>query len=134
MKIALLILLASCLSALVGCACCPTGDSCCADGAGPYRHVVLFKFKADATPQQVQAVETAFAKLPSKIDSIRAYEWGTDVSPEGKAEGFTHCFLVTFADKAGLENYLPHPAHQDFVKVLRPILDKVLVVDYVARR
>jgi len=29
--------------------------------------------------------------------------------------------------------YLPHQAHQDFVKVLRPVLDKVLVLDYVSK-
>ena len=25
---------------------------------------------------------------------------------------------------------LPHPDHQAFVKVLRPVLDKVMVIDY----
>jgi hypothetical protein len=60
------------------------------------------------------------------------FEWGTNVSPEGKGDGFTHCFFVTFKDKAGLEVYLPHPAHQEFGAGLRGILDKVLVVDYVA--
>jgi len=96
----------------------------------PYRHVVLFKFKDDAPAEKVAAVEKAFAELPSKIDTIKGYEWGTNVSPEGLAQGFTHCFLVTFKDKAGLETYLPHPDHKAFGKLLRPILDKVLVVDF----
>lgn len=100
----------------------------------PYRHVVLFKFKGDATPDQVKAVEEAFKALPSKINTIVDFEWGTDVSPEGKNDGFTHCFFVTFKDKAGLEVYLPHPAHKEFGSSLRPILDKVCVVDYVVRK
>ena len=29
---------------------------------GPLRHVVLFKFKADATREQIKAVEDAFGK------------------------------------------------------------------------
>jgi len=98
---------------------------------GVYRHVVLFQFKASATPEQVKAVEDAFRELPKKINTITGYEWGTNVSPEGKDDGFTHCFFVTFKDKAGLDVYLPHPDHKAFGAVLRPILEKVLVVDYV---
>ena len=104
-----------------------------AAAAGVYRHVVLFKFKDTATPEQVKAVEDAFRALPTKINTITGYEWGTNVSPEGKDDGFTHCFFVTFKDKAGLEVYLPHPDHKAFGTLLRPILDKVLVVDYVSQ-
>jgi hypothetical protein len=100
----------------------------------PYRHVVLFKFKDSATAEQVKAVEASFKALPSKIDTIVDFEWGTNVSPEGKNDGFTHCFFLTFKDKAGLDIYLPHPAHKEFGAGLRPILDKVCVVDYVATK
>jgi len=100
----------------------------------PYRHVVLFKFKDSATPEQVKGVEEAFKALPTKINTIVDFEWGTNVSPEGKNDGYTHCFFVTFKDKAGVEVYLPHPAHKEFGAMLRPILDKVCVVDYVATK
>lgn len=99
----------------------------------PYRHVVLFKFQDSATPEQVKAIETAFGELAKKIDTVKGYEWGTNVSPEGLNEGFTHCFLVTFADKDGLNVYLPHAEHQAFVAKLKPLLDKVCVVDFVAK-
>lgn len=99
----------------------------------PYRHVVFFKFKDSATPEQVQVVEKAFIDLAKKVETVKGFEWGTNVSPEGKNDGFTHCFFVTFADKAGLDVYLPHPAHSEFVSQLRPILDKVCVLDYVAK-
>ncbi|MDB6073124.1 MAG: Stress responsive alpha-beta barrel protein [Verrucomicrobiaceae bacterium] len=102
--------------------------------AGVYRHVVLFKFKDSATVEQVKSVEDAFRKLSTQVNTITSYEWGTNVSPENKNEGFTHCFLVTFKDKAGLDVYLPHPAHDAFKAVLRPHLDKVLVVDYVSAK
>jgi len=94
------------------------------------RHVVLFKFKDDATPEQVQEVVAAFGALKSKIDTIDDYEWGTDVGVENLAAGFTHCFVVTFRDAAGRDIYLPHPAHEEFKKFVGPRLDKVLVVDY----
>lgn len=99
----------------------------------PYRHVVFFKFKDSATPGEVKSIEDAFIELAKKIDTVKAFEWGTNVSPENLNDGFTHCFFVTFADKAGLEVYLPHAAHQEFVSKLKPLLDKVCVLDYVAK-
>ena len=104
-----------------------------ASGA-PLRHVVLFKFKPEATKEQIQEIVAGFQALPKKIDGITAFEWGTDVSPEGRAEGFTHCFVVTFKDARSRDAYLPHQAHKDFVANLLPKLDKVLVVDYFARK
>lgn len=101
---------------------------------GPLRHVVLFKFKDDATPAQVQEIVAAFQALPTKIPGIAAFEWGTDNSPEGLADGFTHCFVVTFQDPPARDAYLPHQAHKDFVAILKPRLDKVLVIDYFARK
>ncbi len=98
------------------------------------RHVVLFSFKEEATPQEIKQVEEAFAALPGQIPEITDFEWGTNVSPEGLADGFTHCFFVTFANEAGRDAYLPHPAHKAFGQVLRPHLDKVLVVDYLVQQ
>lgn len=100
----------------------------------PYRHVVLFKFKDTASKEQIKAVEDAFRELPKQVNTITDFEWGTNVSPEGKDEGFTHCFFVTFKDKAGLEVYLPHPAHKEFGGKLKGLIDKVLVVDFVAQK
>ncbi len=94
------------------------------------RHFVAFKFKDDAKPEQVEEVVKAFAALPGKIDTIIDFEKGTDVGVEMKANGFTHAFLVTFADEKGREAYLPHPAHQEFGKLVGPVLDKVFVFDY----
>ena len=101
---------------------------------GPYRHVVLFKFKDSSSKEDVQKVVKAFGALGANKDlKITDFEWGTNTSPEGLNDGFTHCFFVTFANKADLEAYLPHKAHKAFVEVLKPHLDKVLVVDYIAK-
>jgi hypothetical protein len=100
---------------------------------GQVRHVVLFKFKEATTPEQIKSVEDAFRALPKKIPAIQSLEWGTNMSPEKLDQGFTHCFFLTFKMAADRDAYLPHPAHKAFGKVLRPYLDKVLVVDYVAK-
>lgn len=97
------------------------------------RHVVFFKFKDDADPAAVAKVEQAFAQLPGKIDAIKAFEWGTNNSPEKHDAGFTHCFLVTFDSEQGRKTYLDHPDHVAFVDVLKPVLDKVRVLDFWAQ-
>ena len=96
------------------------------------RHVVLFAFKATATPADIARLEAAFAALPKRIPAVRGFEWGTNVSPENLANGFTHCFIVSFADAAGRDAYLPHPAHTAFVAMAGPFIEKALVVDFVS--
>jgi len=111
----------------------PTAFSRADEPSGVFRHVVLFKFKAEATPEQIRKVEEEFRKLPAAIDAIQDFEWGTSKTVEVEfAQGYTHCFLVTFQDRAGLETYLPHPAHTAFVDLVKPLLDQVHVFDYVA--
>ena len=97
------------------------------------RHVVLFSFKTGSTPEQIKAVETAFAALPQKIKQIKSFEWGTNNSPENLNQGLTHCFLVSFASEQDRDAYLVHPAHKAFVTLLQPVLDKVTVIDYWAQ-
>ena len=96
------------------------------------RHVVMFGFKPEVTAEQVKAVEDAFGELPSKIDLIKDYEWGTDCSPEGLQQGLTHCFFVTFHSEADRDAYLVHPA-QEFGKVLGNKASAVTVLDYWTR-
>jgi len=98
------------------------------------RHVVMYKFKDDQTPAQVKEVIDAFAGLPKKVDTIIGFEHGTNVSKEGKSEGFTHVFVVTFKNEADLAAYLVHPAHDAYVKVVRDRREKVIVFDYWADR
>ncbi len=94
------------------------------------RHIVMFKFKETSAKEDVQKVVEAFRSLKKTIPQVAAFEHGTDNSPEGLANGFTHCFLVTFKSEADRDIYLPHPKHKEFVEVLKPHLDKVQVFDY----
>ena len=98
------------------------------------KHAVFFKFKDDAPSADVQAVEAAFAALPAKIGTIKAFEWGKNNSPEKHDHGFTHCFMVTFDSNEGRDVYLPHADHQAFAELLTPVLDKVRVLDFWAEK
>jgi hypothetical protein len=94
------------------------------------RHVVLFKFKDTATPAQIKEVEDAFRALPGKIPQVKGFEWGTNVSPENLAQGYTHCFLLAFSSDKDRDAYLVAPAHKAFGQLLGPYLEKVTVVDF----
>ena len=98
------------------------------------RHIVLYKFKDKITRTQIQEVIDTFAGLPKKIDGIVAFEHGPNVSPEGKSEGLTYCFVVSFKDEAARDAYLRHPAHDEYVKVVKDRREKVVVFDYWADR
>lgn len=94
------------------------------------RHMVLLKFKGDATDREIELVEEAFGELPLKIKEIRDFEWGINNSPEELNKGFTHGFLLTFNSESDRDIYLPHPDHKAFGLILGPVLDDVLVLDY----
>lgn len=100
--------------------------------SGKLRHVVLFKWKDEASAADVKAIEDAIADFPPTMPMITGLEWGKDVSVEELADGFTHCYLISFEDADGLKAYLPHPTHQAGVKKLKPAMEKLLVFDYIA--
>ena len=94
------------------------------------RHIVIYKFKDELPPAQVEEVVDAFGKMIPQIDTVIGYEHGTNVSQEMKSEGFTHVFVVTFKDEAGRAIYLKHPAHDAYVMVVKGRREKVIVLDY----
>ena len=94
------------------------------------RHVVMFQFAEAVTPAGAKQIVTEFGELPGRIEEISGYEFGSNIGNEKQAQDFTHCFVVTFDSQADLDAYLPHPAHQEFVKFLDGKIEKLLVFDY----
>ena len=94
------------------------------------RHIVLFKFTEDTSPEKAEAIVAAFEALEDKIPEVIGFEWGLNNSPEGLEKGFTHCFTLSFSSEAGRAIYLPHPDHKAFVEFAGPSIADVLVVDY----
>jgi hypothetical protein len=96
------------------------------------RHVVVFKYKATATPEQIKEATEAFRALKGKIPGIVSFEHGENNSTEKKDLGFNHVYLVTFEDIAARDAYLPHPDHNKFGQLLGKlsIVEDVFVVDF----
>ena len=97
------------------------------------RHVVLFGFRPKTTDAEITEIARRFAGLRELVPGISGFEWGVNNSPEGKSQGLTHCFTLTFGSDDARDAYLPHPAHVAFADWARQWIERVTVVDYWAR-
>ena len=92
-------------------------------------HIVLFKVKEGTPIDAVTAMTDGLGELKNRVPGILDLSVGTNFSDRSK--GFTHGLVVRFRDRASLNEYIPHPAHQEVVQgLIRPIVDDVLAVDY----
>ncbi len=96
------------------------------------RHIVIFKFRNNATQEQIDTVSKAFQALKDRIPGILSFEAGVNNSPENLHRGMTHVFQLTFVDAGARDAYLPHPEHKAFGDLLGRlgILEEVFVIDY----
>ena len=101
--------------------------------SAPLPHVFQITIKDGATADQIDAIVSDFESLEEAIPGVADLEWGTNVSPEGLNDGFSHCFTLSFASVEDRDAYLVHPEHQRLVSTLGGCLEKSLVVDYWAR-
>jgi hypothetical protein len=86
-----------------------------------FRHVVMLRWKPEATPAQRAAVENGLAGLPARIPEIASYTIGTDA---GVNEG--NYDLVIVADFANVDAYLVYRDHPDHQSVIREHIAPIL--------
>lgn len=79
-------------------------------------HIALYKWKADASPEDIRqalrGIEALAKKVPGIVE-ISAAENKSDYS-----EGYTHVILVRGTSQAAIDAYRAHPDH---VKAARKI-------------
>ena len=92
-------------------------------------HVVLFRWTASATPEQVAAAGAALLGMQGKIPEIRSVAFGPNLA-ESRAE-YTHALLVVVDDMAAVRRYVDHPHHVHVARTfLLPIREARLAVDF----
>lgn len=109
---------------------CPVGRVADNGQERVLRHVILFEFKETATREQIKETEKRFCEMARGIKEIKDFEWGDDVNGGRRAQGFTHCFVLTFANEAGRDRYMSAPAHSKLRAATKPYIKKQLVLDY----
>ena len=94
------------------------------------RHIALFRWKPEATSEDVSNLEAALRQLPAKIPCIQAYRFGRDL---GVQDGNADFGLVAdFVDEQGLRTYANHPEHLEVIKkLIRPITAQREAIQYV---
>jgi hypothetical protein len=94
-----------------------------------FRHVVLFTWISEATPEQKTAVAGRLSELPGVIPEIQRYEIGADV---GVNEGnYDFAVVADFADRESYLVYRDHPYHREIIaETIRPIVGDRAAVQY----
>jgi len=96
-----------------------------------YEHLVSFKFKDSITREQEERLLEVLFALKEQIPGIVELTAGMNVTEETEnINGYTLGLRVTFDSRESLQQYGPHPKHQQFVSMLDGILDRVVVIDY----
>jgi hypothetical protein len=88
-------------------------------------HVVTVKWKADATPKQIQAALDGVKALPGANLGITRV-WIKSIKVQGDK---THAFVMEFTDEAALKAYADSPAQKEWYKVYLPIREESTTFD-----
>ncbi|KAG1774855.1 hypothetical protein EV702DRAFT_1121463 [Suillus placidus] len=91
-------------------------------------HIVLYKFKPEATPEQRQSVKDSAAALASQIPAIQSLVSGETVfNPLG--HGYDAGVIFLFESVVKLNEYRPHKAHLDYQAFSAPYIEDKLIFD-----
>ena len=83
-----------------------------------FKHIALLRFKPQTPPETIAEIFESLDELQEQIPGIVEICSGPYESPEGLHKGFTHAFVVTFADGPSRDAYLEHPAQEHVKKLI----------------
>ena len=91
-------------------------------------HLVFFAVREDASKGEVDDLLSSISGLRDEVPSTIDLSVGEDFS--GRSGGYTHALLARFTDRAGLQEYMEHPAHLSVVEKLDATTTGRIVADY----
>ena len=93
------------------------------------RHVVLFRWTADATAEQKQRAAAELSRLPALVPSLRDYRLGANLGINPGT--FDFAVAADFDDADGYLAYRDHPEHRAIVaEFIQPIVTERAAVQY----
>jgi hypothetical protein len=84
------------------------------------RHVAWFRFKDGVSAERIDEHLAACRSLVGRVPVVQNLECGPNLSD--RAEGLTHCIIVSLPDHTALPAYLEHP---DYVPVAEALVADV---------
>jgi antibiotic biosynthesis monooxygenase (ABM) superfamily enzyme len=88
-------------------------------------HMFSFRWKQGVTEQQKRRVFDEVSALKARIPGILDSAVGFNTSPRGQDYEFGG--VMKFSDRAAYEAYNAHPAHQQLLTWLVPLIDPMEV-------
>ena len=92
-------------------------------GSANVFHVFAFQWKQGTSEAQKERATKEIAAFQGLIPGLLQTHVGPNISPRGK--GYTFGGIMQFKDKASLEAYVQHPAHQALLAWLMPLIDAI---------
>ncbi len=94
-------------------------------------HTVFFRYRPTSTPDQIEEVESAIARLVEEVPGVGRFQAGSNVSPEsrGHGHGYEWGFVMTFSDIAARDAYIAHPAYAAAAALVEPVVEAAMVYD-----
>jgi antibiotic biosynthesis monooxygenase (ABM) superfamily enzyme len=86
-------------------------------------HVFVFQWKPGTSEAQKERAAKEIAAFQGVIPGLLQTHVGPNISPRGK--GYTFGGVMQFKDKASLDAYVQHPAHQALLAWLVPLVDAI---------
>ena len=91
-------------------------------------HIVIWKYRADVSPEDRESHIALLRRLPGLIPGIESFNVGFDILriPRSYDTGL----VAVFRDRAGLEAYTVHPEHIAVADLGRNLSAHVASVDF----
>ncbi|MDQ3931182.1 MAG: Dabb family protein [Chloroflexota bacterium] len=92
------------------------------------QHIMLWNYRDDVPAEERARLEAELEGLAGKVPSLRGVKWGPVVG--GRNQTFSHCFVMLFDDRAGLDQYVTHPDHLRFSGAFKEACAVQVVADF----
>ena len=91
-------------------------------------HIVCWKYKTETSEQEREEHVAKLRALPNVIPNILSFNVGRDILQFERS--FDTGLVAVYPDRAALDFYTDHPAHQEVATMGKRIAERVVSVDF----
>ena len=92
-------------------------------------HIVCWKYKVETTAEERDEHVARLRALPAVIPDIVSFNVGSDILHLERS--FDTGLVAVYPDRAALDLYTDHPAHQEVAAMGKRIAERVVSVDFI---
>jgi len=92
-------------------------------------HIVCWKYKVETTAEEREQHVARLRALPEVIPDIVSFNVGSDILHLERS--FDTGLVAVYPDRAALDLYTDHPAHQEVAAMGKRIAERVVSVDFI---